>query len=202
VVIRTAYQVWTSARGLVPEVNDAFADDPDDDGRSNIEEFATDGDPLGDAGDGKARVNFQDLGGASYFAYTFPVRDQAVFTGTGRLSATADGIAYTLSGSVDPVDFDEEVMELMPANGTGLPVLNVGWSYRTFHLTKPVAEPSAGFILRLIGPPSAHGAPSELGPAGRADGPAVHLRHKQSPDLAALGSAASVGSALGSDLEY
>lgn len=45
VLIETPYQAWAVARGLSAGTNAAFEDDPDNDGLSNIFEFATDGNP-------------------------------------------------------------------------------------------------------------------------------------------------------------
>jgi hypothetical protein len=71
-----------------------------------------------------------------------------MFVGAGPLSATVDGVVYTLSGSADLADLDAGVVEIAPALEAGLPLLNRGWSYRTFRMSTPVAGSSAGFLLR------------------------------------------------------
>jgi len=151
VFIDTPYRSWAAARGLEPGVNDSFSDDPDGDGSLNIKEFAIDGDPLNGAGDGKQRVRIEDVGGTNYFTYTFPVRSGAVFVANGELSATVDGIVYSVAGSFDLIDFENHIVEQVPATETGLPALNPGWSYRTFRLNRAIANQLRGFIRLRIG---------------------------------------------------
>ena len=154
VLIETPYQAWATARGLSAGINAAFADDPDGDGRSNLREFATDGDPLNGVDDGRFRVAFDSLAGADYFTCTFPVRNGAVFAGQTGVSAALDGIDYSLSGSRDLFTFDQSFVEVIPPFTASLPPLSAGWSYRTFRTTESVAEKPICFVsLRTTATP-------------------------------------------------
>ena len=119
-------------------VNDGFADDPDDDGRPNIAEFALDGEPLSGERDGKQRAWIEPVAGTDYFTYTFPVRSGAGFAQSGELSATVDDLVYSVAGALDLSVFDQRLVEDVPASKTGLPVPDPGWSYRTFRLDRAI----------------------------------------------------------------
>jgi myo-inositol-hexaphosphate 3-phosphohydrolase len=150
VMVETSpFQAWAIARGLSTGINEAAADDPDNDGNANISEFATDGDPLSGTADGRFRAAIDSTGGANYFTVTFPVRNGASFTGATALSAAVDGIVYSLSASRNLVNFDEGMVEVVPPLVASLPSLHPGWSYRTFRATEFVADRPA-FFLRLM----------------------------------------------------
>ena len=142
----TSYQVWALAAGLDLNENGDALDDPDGDGVSNLQEFALNGDPLSGVGSDKGVVGTGEIDGTNRFTYTFPVRTGAVFSGVGELSASVDGIIYSLSGSVTLGESSEDVEELVPALEDGLPTLDTGWGYRTFRLSRPLLELDAGFI--------------------------------------------------------
>jgi Ig-like domain-containing protein len=152
VLIDTPYGLWAAATGLVRGLNDGFTDDPDDDACSNIKEFAIDGNPLSAAPDGKWRARIESVDGTNYFTYTFAVRNGASFSLDGDLRATIDGIVYSLAGSSDLISFQEPIVEETTASAAGLAALNVGWSYRTFRLNRPVSSHASGFIRLFVEP--------------------------------------------------
>ena len=84
---------------------------------------------LNGASDGKFRVAFDSLDGANYFTCTFPARNGALFTGATALSATVDGIDYSLSGSRDLVNATQSFAEVTPPLAASLPPLRAGWTY-------------------------------------------------------------------------
>ena len=151
VFIETPYGSWAAAKGLTPGVNDDISNDPDGDGSLNLEEFGIDGDPLNGVSDGKQRVMIEDVNGTNFFTYTLPVRSGALFTPNGKLSATVDGIVYSLAGSFDLIAFGNHIVEQVPASEDGLPALNPGWSYRTFRLNRGISSQTRGFIRLRIG---------------------------------------------------
>jgi len=163
VFVDTPYRSWAAARGLNPGVNDGFLDDPDGDGHANIKEFALDGDPLSSTSDGKQRVLIEELSGTNFLTYTFPVRSGALFALNGELSATVDGVAYSIAGSVDLITFGDHVVEQFPALETGLPALNAGWSYRTFRWSHALTDVTGEFIRLRIS--DARYWPRRSGPA-------------------------------------
>jgi hypothetical protein len=153
VFMDSPYRSWAAANGLVPGVNDGFTDDPDTDRRLNISEFAIDGNPLSAANDGKQRALIESVNGTNYFTYTVPVRTGASFVSGDELSATVDGIVYSLAGSSDLITFQEQIVEATPASAAGLPTPNPGWAYRTFRLNRPVSDHASGFIRLLVREP-------------------------------------------------
>jgi myo-inositol-hexaphosphate 3-phosphohydrolase len=148
VFIDTPYGVWAATKGLVRGVNDGFADDPDEDGCLNIKEFAIDGDPLHAASDGKQRMRIESRNATNYFTYTFPVRDGAEFQPNSELTATVDGLVYSLAGSPDLINFADPIVEEPSPSSAGLPMPNPGWAYRTFRLDLPISN--HGFIRLLV----------------------------------------------------
>jgi hypothetical protein len=168
VFVDTPYHSWAVARGLTRGVNDGVSDDPDGDGNLNIKEFALNGDPLSGINDGKQRVLIEEVSGTNYFTYTFPVRNGAVFTANGELSATVDGLVYSVAGAFDLIAFGNHTVEQVPASDIGLPALNPGWSYRTFRLNRDISNPTWGFVRLRIGatPLDTQKAPSIHGGRG------------------------------------
>jgi len=136
---------------LVRGVNDGFADDPDGDGWPNLKEFALDGDPLRGANGDKQRALIEETDGTNFITYTFPVRNGAPFVGNGELSAAVDGLVYSVAGSFDLLNFDQPMVERVPASESGLPALDPGWTYRTFRLDQAISNRTAGFIRLRIG---------------------------------------------------
>jgi autotransporter-associated beta strand protein len=149
----TAYDIWATAKGLTL-ANKGKSQDPDNDGRTNLQEFAFDGDPLSGANDGKMVTALADPDGAgpetTALTLTLPVRTGAIFSGPGDLvSAAINDVIYHIQGSDDLLDFTSmNVSEISPALSTGLPGLTTGWSYRTFRSPGTVDEPDASDFLR------------------------------------------------------
>ncbi|MFM2242658.1 MAG: hypothetical protein RLZ97_1513, partial [Verrucomicrobiota bacterium] len=147
------YDQWAGDKGLT-EVNDGPDMDPDNDGLTNLQEFAFDGSPLSGASDGKRFIGIADPDGAGpegdALLLTIPVRDGAVFNGPGDLvSNPVDGVIYQIEGSLDLADWTTmNVSEVTPALAGGLPALSSGWSYRTFRTPGPVGSPNLRSFLR------------------------------------------------------
>jgi autotransporter-associated beta strand protein len=144
-MITSPYATWAAAKTLTG-ANDDIGMDPDQDGLTNLQEFAFDGNPLSGANDGKRVATLADPDGAgpegSTLVYTLPVRDGAVFSGPGDLvSAPVDGIIYQIQGSANLLDFTTAtIAEVTPAQSAGLPALSTGWSYRSFYISGAPAD--------------------------------------------------------------
>jgi hypothetical protein len=135
--LTSPYAQWSQFHGLT-SVNNHLGYDPDGDGRLNIMEFAFDDDPLSGANSGKISTAFENVEGQLYFTITVPVRNGASFSGSTSLSATVDGIVYTIEGTEDLNAYDAAISEVVPSNRSGLPLLSSCWSYRTFRYPTPV----------------------------------------------------------------
>ncbi len=140
----TPFQQWAAGKQLAGA--DALATaDPDNDGQTNLEEFAFDGDPKSGATGGKRRADFASDGGSSYFTLTVPVRSGAVFSGTPP-AATVDGVTYTVLADDDLNGSDLSAIRRDPI-AAGLPALT-GYDYHSFRLTT-TADQSPRAFLRI-----------------------------------------------------
>jgi fibronectin-binding autotransporter adhesin len=151
----SAYDEWASLKGL-NGTNNGKAQDPDNDGISNIVEFGLDGNPLSGANDGKTRLAIADLdpgaGVEMALTLTLPLRTGADFDGPGDLVSDAiDEIIYKIQGSLTLAtgDFTSlDITEVTPALSADMPGLSGGWSYRTFRLPGSPGSPHAKAFLR------------------------------------------------------
>ncbi|MEZ5385248.1 MAG: LamG-like jellyroll fold domain-containing protein [Prosthecobacter sp.] len=146
--VSQAYTDWAVASGLNPLFQGGPYDDPNGDGKTNLEHFAFDGDPLSAIDDGKHREAITDVSGTNHFAITIPVRSGAVFSGSPSPTATIDGITYAFQGTLNLVSWDELVSEVVPPDSAGLPSVSSGWEYRTFILDN--ASLTRGFLRGAV----------------------------------------------------
>lgn len=126
--------------------------DPDLDGQPNYLEFALNGHPANAAASGKLRGGMAAVGGANVLTLTLPVRDGAVFGGGGEKIAEKDGLRYRIQASESGLsDWAVPVVsEVTPALTEGLPVLDVGWSYRSFRSPGDVGSDPSDFIRAVV----------------------------------------------------
>lgn len=145
----TPFQSWlaTNHPALVAPDNDP-GDDPDGDGVTNIEEFALSGNPTSGSDQGARRIAIDDVAGTDHLTLTLALRTGATFTGSGPMTATIDGIDYTVRGSTDLAGFTTAVSEIA-AITTGLPPAATGYTYRTFRITDPVTAGPKAFLQAL-----------------------------------------------------
>jgi hypothetical protein len=132
------------------------AADPDHDGRSNLAEFAFNGDPNSGTNSGlfaELLIDGIDAGLEPELAFTFAARRGAVFTpdaSHAQVSASIDGLIYTISGCILlGGTWDSVVTHLggsdTPPVGAGLPSLTgTGWQYHTFYGFNGL--PGTGFL--------------------------------------------------------
>ena len=140
------YQLWAESKSLIIGVNDAPHDDPDGDGCPNLKEFAFDGNPLSGTGDKKFQLEVIEISTEEYLTMTFPVFTGTSFTGTPSPSGTQDGLTYTIQGTLDLNDWTEDLIEVTPADSTGLPPLSPGWEYRSFRTSAAISSPGNAFL--------------------------------------------------------
>lgn len=148
------YTLWLEDNE-VPDGETDTGDDPDRDGRTNLEEFAVASDPLvGDSNNVIGSVGDADGAGpqTSVFVMTLPVRDGSVFQRDGNdLVASASGVNYRIEGSFDLLDWTLAISEVTP-NATfsnPLPPLPTGWSYRSFRVPGQTSDTPRAF-LRVV----------------------------------------------------
>ncbi len=154
VVTATPFETWAASRitAINPAANATPAGDPDNDGLSNLAEFAFDGNPLSGVSDGKIVGKIATVGGSRVLTYTLPVRSGATFGGAAALvSGVIDGITYTIEGSDGLVSWLLDIDEVTGADAAaiqaGLPALSGGdWTYRTFRTPDAVTADPSDFI--------------------------------------------------------
>ncbi len=156
----TPYQQWSAASKLTEGLNAGVWDDPNRDGRSNIEHFAFDTDPLHEGGsEAKIRVEIAEDGTEEYLTLTLPIRAEAVFSEGPAPAATVDGLIYTLLGDENLQGHDLGITARIVRAGE-LPLLRdmdgdgiADWEYRTFRLTSAVnTHLPMGFITVQVKP--------------------------------------------------
>jgi autotransporter-associated beta strand protein len=151
----TPFETWAADKGLTA-ANDDPSDNPDNDALDNLGEFAFDGDPLSGATGGKIVVQVASVGGQQVLTLTLPVRSAVgAFSGGTSLSATGDGVTYTIEAGDDLGPWTLDVDEVTGADATaiqaGLPALSgAGWVYRTFRSPGTVAGDPREFIRARV----------------------------------------------------
>ncbi|QJE94417.1 hypothetical protein [Luteolibacter luteus] len=130
------YQEWAASKGLTGN-HAAPNADPDDDGRTNLMEYALDGEPLLGMDDGKvltATTAIPDQGEG--LVVTLPVRSGTVFAGSGsKVSHEIDGMVYVIDAAEELVDLPAmKLTEVQGVSTNGLPMLSTGWEYRSFRV--------------------------------------------------------------------
>lgn len=140
----------------VPEEQAEPGDDPDGDGRTNLEEFAVSSDPLvGDGNNVTGTIGDADGAGpqTSVFVMTLPVRNGATFQQDGNdLVASADGVNYRIEGSFELLDWTLAVSEVTPNTSFSnpLPELPDGWTYRSFRVPGQTSDSPRAFLRAVF----------------------------------------------------
>ena len=147
----SAFETWVSSfPALVNSTTAAdrtAAGDFDKDGVTNIREFAFGGSPVSPSDNGQEQIRSVDANADTLrdFTTTIEVRSGATFAASGnKLTATIDGITYTIEGSLDLVTFNSTVSEVSPTLGTGTP--KTGYVFKTFRLNAGNGLTGKGFI--------------------------------------------------------
>ena len=144
---------WAANNGLSPG-NSLPGADPDGDGKINLLEFATDDNPNNPGASGRMVTKFWTIGGQHVFTLTMPVRTGAIFSGAGdQVSAAIDGVIYEIQGTDDLVAGFTSSVAVSEVTGTdatniqaGLPMLDSGWTYRTFRKSASAVSSPASFL--------------------------------------------------------
>lgn len=147
------YSAWVLANGLDGSLGkeNGFDDDPDNDGVPNFEEFAFGGDPLsGSSGILSAGSRFDTTGDTQLeWILTVAVRSDALFSGDTLAVGFADGVNYSIEGSLDLLGFVAPVegplaMPVIPATLPADPP--AGYQYVSFRLEGSNGLPDRGFL--------------------------------------------------------
>ena len=155
----TPYDTWASDKGLTG-ANKAKNLDPDNDGRNNLAEFAFNGNPLSGSDNGKVFVLTEDsdfdLDAIKELILTCAVRTGTpAFTGSPSPSANqaADGITYSIEGSLTLSGFPTTVNVVPTPVTTGLPSAGAGYEYRSFSLDGSNGLTGKGFLRAKVTSP-------------------------------------------------
>ncbi len=122
--------------------------DPDGDGTNNLAEFALNGTPNNGSKSGYHTIAIEDTDADTQkeLTLTIAVRKTGgspVFAGS-PLSATVDGVKYTIEGSLDLVFPASAASEASPATGPG--GLSADYEYRRFRLDASEGLAGKGFL--------------------------------------------------------
>jgi hypothetical protein len=156
----SAYQTWINSFDFSGFTNPDLTQtgDPENDGKTNLEEFALNDDPTSGAASGRIRARVETVGADQALVLTLPVRGAPVFAGSPAKTATADDVVYTIEGSNNLSAFDQGVSVVTPASEDGLPPMapGSGWSYRSFRLDGAIGGGTPrgpqGFLRAVIAP--------------------------------------------------
>jgi autotransporter-associated beta strand protein len=156
--VASPFETWATDKGLTgaPGFESGPADDPDQDGVSNLAEFAFNGNPLSGSDNGIVKsfiTDSSDPGTEPELVLTIAVRQGTpAFGGSPAAGATHDGILYSVEGSLNLADFDSAVGVVDPIT-TGLPdPTGSGYEYRSFRLDASDGLSTRGFIRAGVAP--------------------------------------------------
>lgn len=146
------YTTWINSFPALTDPADKLATaDPDNDGSTNFEEFAFAGDPA--SGSNNGLRHFEITG--DKLVLTVAVRTGAVaaFPAVGSpLTASADGVNYTVAGSKTLAGFAENVNKLGSVVLGPLTTPPTGYSFVTFELDDAVSANAKGFLRATAAP--------------------------------------------------
>lgn len=161
----TPFSIWALSKGLdgTAGKEDGEADDPDKDGKNNLQEFAFNGDPLDPSDNGMIAGQVRDasLPAGDELTLVIAARNGATF-GVGVpatvQTATVDGVTYTIEGTVDLATIPGSAVSYVsgPSNtapaGSGLTedLTSAGWKYHVFKLDASEGLPDKGFLRAKV----------------------------------------------------
>ncbi|MES2476227.1 MAG: autotransporter-associated beta strand repeat-containing protein [Verrucomicrobiota bacterium] len=158
------YSAWAAANitAINPAADATPNGNPDNDGLTNVAEFALNGNPLSGAASGKVVSKVANVGGVPSLVLSLPVRTVATFTSGAnneQNSSLVSGLLYTIQGSNGLANWNVPVSEVVGADKTAIeqPLVSgnpaeSGWSYRTF-TTGPVSGAPKSFLRAVIKQP-------------------------------------------------
>lgn len=150
VAASSPYEDWMAQFTTLTDPADQLPTaDPDGDNVDNFTEFAFDGNPEDGSNSGRRHLFTEDTLMASKLVLTVAVRDgTGVWSGAGPVTASsaADGIDYTIDGSVDLATFADAVSVVTPVQDTGLPVIGPDYKWQSFQLDSSAGLTGKGFI--------------------------------------------------------
>lgn len=133
--------------------NNTAAADPDGDGISNFGEFAFAGNPGSGSENGVTRSAIESVSGDNYLTMTFACRFDVVFSGSGPVTGSIEGVDYSVRASADLSAFTLGLAEVVPAILGDLPeTAPDGYEYRTFRVTGAQSATPKAFIQAVAAP--------------------------------------------------
>jgi fibronectin-binding autotransporter adhesin len=151
--VTSPYKTWIDGYTSIPVADRDPGDDPDQDGATNLAEFAFNGDPADSSDKGYVYGFTADSNGdsAPEFVLTIAVRDSTdAFSAANSPVANnpLDGITYTIEGSTTLDGFATKV-NVVPTNivpGWAPAAPGGGYQYRSFSLDGSNGLPGTGFL--------------------------------------------------------
>lgn len=157
------YSSWAATKitAIDPSADATTTGDPDHDGRTNLAEFALNGNPMSGASSGKVATKLASVGGVLSQVLSIPVRGSSAttpaFSGAAeKVSALTDGLVYHVQAGTALTSWTAPVTEVTGADKvtieSPLPALESGWFYRTF-TSGPIAGTPKTFMRAVIEKP-------------------------------------------------
>jgi autotransporter-associated beta strand protein len=158
-VLGSPYEAWAAAKitSLNPAADATPSGDPDNDGVSNLSEFAFNGDPLSGSDNGRVYLLTADSdyagdpSSAKELILTVAVLSEApTFAGSPSPSSTVGGITYTIQGGTALGPFGSIVNVVPTPITSGLPAAGTGYEYRSFSLDGSDGLAGKGFLRAKV----------------------------------------------------
>lgn len=132
IYLATAFEAWRLQSGI-PDASKSPEADPDQDGRSNLLEYALGGLPLDPTDRGTLIENLDLTGGGTRLGLLIATLAGASFSAgpDHGLVASVAGTSYQVEASSDLTAWDHSVSEVLPLPA-GLPPLPKGYEYHAF----------------------------------------------------------------------
>lgn len=166
VTMAPPYDDWAELQitGIQAGADAAPGADADQDGQTNLTEFALNGNPLSGSTNDRVHGQTATVGGQTVLTLTLPVRPGAVFSAAtapeagGLVSNVVDGVVYRIQGTLTdfsawPLAITEVTGDDATAIQAGLNPPDEGWTFRTFRVPGNVSGAPAGFLRAKISTP-------------------------------------------------
>lgn len=149
IVTPSTFTNWINSFPALTASQKAASADPDNDGESNLAEYAFAGNPTDPGSRGRILLQLldtrEDNSNTQDLTLTAEIRAEATLTPDGPdLVASIDGITYRFEGSTDLSTFSSPISEVIPHRGPDS--AKPGYTFKTIRLNASNGLPGKGFL--------------------------------------------------------